>query len=68
MVYVILDIELFVNILLFIVQHDLNKIQTNPTKFFLTRPENSVKNGEIRSGNSEIRLVNAKFDFLDLKT
>jgi hypothetical protein len=32
-------IKLFVNILLFVVQHDLNKIQTNPIKFlfFLTK-------------------------------
>jgi hypothetical protein len=34
MVYVILGIELFVNILLFTVQHNLNKIQTNPTRNF----------------------------------
>jgi hypothetical protein len=39
-VYVILLIKLFVNILLFIVQYDLNKIQINPTKvlnFFPTK-------------------------------
>jgi hypothetical protein len=45
-VYVILGIKLFVNIFLFIVQHDLNKIQTNLTNFFfifLTWSWNSVK-------------------------
>lgn len=35
MVYVILDIKLFVNIFLFIVQHNLNKIQTKPNKVFI---------------------------------
>jgi hypothetical protein len=46
MFYVFLCIKLFVNILLFIVQHGLNKIQINPTKFlnFLTKLRFSVKN------------------------
>jgi hypothetical protein len=33
MFYVILKIKLFVNILLFIVQHNLNNLQINSTKF-----------------------------------
>jgi hypothetical protein len=32
--FVFLCIKLFVNILLFIAQHGLNRIQTNPTNFF----------------------------------
>jgi hypothetical protein len=34
MVYVILGIKLFVNILLSIFQHELNKIQIKATRFF----------------------------------
>lgn len=34
MLYVILGIKLFVNLLLFIVHRDLNKLQTNPDKIF----------------------------------
>jgi hypothetical protein len=35
MLYVFLCIKLFVNISLFVVQHDLNKIQINSTKKFI---------------------------------
>jgi hypothetical protein len=45
MFYVFLCIKLFVNISLFIVQHDLNKIQINSTKklFFLTKLRFPIK-------------------------
>jgi ABC-type Mn2+/Zn2+ transport system ATPase subunit len=56
--------------LLFVMQHDLNKIQTHSTKIFILSNQIAFcgkKSTEIRSESGEIGSGKAKSEFLDLK-